>query len=150
MRYTLSGIYCIGGPSEICTQSAEVRLAVSGGQPPWTLGLPLFVLSLIDFLYLPWSPSTNIDILYFCQKYHLKETHKIIKKSCWFKIWMVFVGQILIKLRTSSIWGFLMLFLIVTYANVLVTTQWPLNHPPHLTSFVWVCVEWMSKSCAVI
>ena len=27
----LSGIYCIEGPSEICAQSAEVKLAVSGG-----------------------------------------------------------------------------------------------------------------------
>ena len=29
------------------------------------------------------------------------------KNSCWFKIWMGFVGPILIKLWTSSIWGFL-------------------------------------------
>ena len=29
------------------------------------------------------------------------------KISCWFKIWMGFVGPILIKLWTSSIWGFL-------------------------------------------
>ena len=29
------------------------------------------------------------------------------KMSCWFKIWMGFVGPILIKLWTSSIWGFL-------------------------------------------
>ena len=32
---------------------------------------------------------------------------KSLKKSCQFKIWMGFVGQILIKLRTFSIWGFL-------------------------------------------
>ena len=36
-----SGIYGIEGPSEICTQSAEVRLAVSGAQPLFTLGLHL-------------------------------------------------------------------------------------------------------------
>ena len=29
------------------------------------------------------------------------------KNLCWFKIWMGFVGSILIKLWTSSIWGFL-------------------------------------------
>ena len=29
------------------------------------------------------------------------------KMSCWFKIWMGFVGPIFIKLWTSSIWGFL-------------------------------------------
>ena len=28
------------------------------------------------------------------------------KNSCWFKIWMKFVGPILIKLWTSCIWGF--------------------------------------------
>ena len=33
---TPSGIYGIEGPSEICTQSAEVRLAVSGAQPLFT------------------------------------------------------------------------------------------------------------------
>ena len=40
---TPSGIYCIEGPCEFSTQSAEVRLAVSGGQPLSTLWLPMFV-----------------------------------------------------------------------------------------------------------
>ena len=37
------------------------------------------------------------------------EGHKqnLQKISCWFKIWMGFVGPKLIKLWTSSIWGFL-------------------------------------------
>ena len=35
---------------------------------------------------------------------HIQNRQKI---SCWFKIWMGFVGPILIKLWTSSIWGFL-------------------------------------------
>ena len=30
------GVYCVEGPSEIYTQSAEVRLAMSGGQPLFT------------------------------------------------------------------------------------------------------------------
>ena len=51
---------------EICTQSAEMRLAVSGGQPLFTRGLLMFALSLVDFLSLLWSLSTNIEILYFC------------------------------------------------------------------------------------
>ena len=34
---------------------------------------------------------------------HIQNLHKI---SCWFKIWMRFVGPILIKLWTSCIWGF--------------------------------------------
>ena len=35
---------------------------------------------------------------------HIENLQKI---SCWFKIWMGFVGPKLIKLWTSSIWGFL-------------------------------------------
>ena len=35
---------------------------------------------------------------------HIQNLQKI---SCWLKIWMGFVGPILIKLWTSSIWGFL-------------------------------------------
>ena len=35
---------------------------------------------------------------------HIRNLQKI---SCWFKIWMGFVGPKLIKLWTSSIWGFL-------------------------------------------
>ena len=35
---------------------------------------------------------------------HIQNLQKI---SCWFKIWMGFVGPILFKLWTSSIWGFL-------------------------------------------
>ena len=64
----------------------EVWLAVSGGQPLFTLGLLMFALSLVDFLFLLWSPSTNIEIFYFCQKYHLKHIYKIFKNSRWFKI----------------------------------------------------------------
>ena len=37
---------------------------------------------------------------------HIQNLQKI---SCWFKIWIGFVGPILIKLWTSSIWGFLWL-----------------------------------------
>ena len=78
--WTPSGIYGIEGPSEICTQSAEVWLAVSGAQPLFTLGLLMFALSLVDFLSLLLSPSTYFKIFYFCQKYHLKDTYKIFKK----------------------------------------------------------------------
>ena len=47
---TPSGIYDIEGTNEICTQSAEMGLAVSGAQPLFTLGLLLLALSLVDFL----------------------------------------------------------------------------------------------------
>ena len=80
-------VWYIEGPSEICTQSAEVRLAVSGAQPMFTLGLLMLALSLVDFLSLLLNPSTDIEIFYFCQKCHLKDTYKIYKNiSCWFKI----------------------------------------------------------------
>ena len=63
----------------------------------------------------------------------------IQKSSCWFKIWMGFVGPILIKLWTSSIWGFLWLPLWRSPGNCLckhagdhsVTTE--ACRPPHLT-----------------
>ena len=70
------------------------------------------------------------------------EGHKQIlqKISCGFKTWMEFVRQIMIKLKTSSIRGFLQLpfdaLLGVTYANMLVATQWPLKHTPHLSRSV--------------
>ena len=57
-----------------------MRLAVSGAQPLFTVGLLMFALSLVDFLSLLLSPSTNIKSFYFCQKYHLKDTYKIFKK----------------------------------------------------------------------
>ena len=61
------------------------------------------------------------------------EGHKQILQNipCRFKTWMGFVGQILIKLKTSFIRGFLQLsfdaLLGVTYANMLVATQRPLK-----------------------
>ena len=57
-----------------------MRLAVSGAQPLFTLGLLMFALSLVDFLSLLLSPSTDIKIFYFCQNYDLKDTYKIFKK----------------------------------------------------------------------
>ena len=57
-----------------------MRLTVSGAQPLFTLGLLMFALSLVDFLSLLLSPNTDIKIFYYCQKYHLKDTYKIVKK----------------------------------------------------------------------
>ena len=67
---------------------------------------------------------------------HIQNLQKI---SCWFKIWMEFVGPKLIKLWTSSISGFLRLPLWWTLGNCLckhaghhsVTTG--ACSPPHLT-----------------
>ena len=109
----------IEGPCEICTQSDEVRLAVSGAQPLFTLGLLMFVLSLVDFLSLLLSPSTDIKIFLFFQKYHLKDTYKIFKKCHFF---LNFNGVMLL------------------------TTQWLLKRAARLTSLVWVCVVWRPES----
>ena len=71
------------------------------------------------------------------------EGHKqtLQKIPCRFKTWMGFVGQILIKLKTSLIRGFLQLpfdaLLGVTCANMLLATQWPLKRTPHVPGFVW-------------
>ena len=58
-----------------------MRFAVSGAQPLFTLGLIMFALSLVNFLSLLLSPSTDIKIFHFCQKYYLKDTYKIFKKN---------------------------------------------------------------------
>ena len=43
-------------------------------------GITYVCFSLVDFLSLLLSPSTYFKIFYFCQKYHLKDTYKILKK----------------------------------------------------------------------
>ena len=60
--------------------------------------LPVFAVEpqyLLQYFLFLWKVSFEL---------HIKNLQKI---SCWFKIWMGFVGPILIKLWTSSIWGFL-------------------------------------------
>ena len=76
------------------------------------------------------------------QKYHWKDTNKILKKNtCMCKIWMGFLGQIFIELETSLVRGFLQLPL-----------WWPLGNDlwkhagghsvtnEACTSLAWVCV----------
>ena len=71
----------------MCTQTAEVRLAVSGAQPLFTLGLLMFDLSLVDFMSLLLSPRIYFKIFLFLSKVsfegHIQNLQKI---SCWFKI----------------------------------------------------------------
>ena len=68
------------------------------------------------------------------------------------------VEQILSKLKTSFIWCCLLLpfdgLLGVTYATMLVATQWPMKHALNLTSLSGACVVWRSEKligtiCAV-
>ena len=118
-----------------------MRLAVSGAQPLFTLGLLMFALSLVDFLSLLLSPSIYFKIFLFLSKVSFEgHIQNLQKMSCWLKIWMGFVGPTLIKLWTSSIWGFLQLPLLWwTLGNCLckhaghhsVTTG--ACSPPHLT-----------------
>ena len=89
-------------------RSAEVRLAVSGAQPLFTLGLLMFALSLVDFIVFAVEPQYLLQNFLFLSKVSFElHIQNLQKMSCWFKIWMGFVGPILIKLWTSSIWGFI-------------------------------------------
>ena len=121
-----------------------MRLAVSGAQPLFTLGLLMFALSLVDFLSLLLSPSTYFNIFYFCQKYHLNYTYKIFKK---FHVGLKFEWglqdqywlscerlpfEVLFSCLCEGLPG-------IAYANM----QWPLKRAAHLTSLVWVCVLWL-------
>ena len=141
-------IYGIEGPREIYTQSAEVRLAMSGAQPLFTLGLLMFALSQIDFLSLLLSPSTYFNIFYFCQKYHLNYTYKIFTKchaglkfewGLWDQYWLScerLPFEVFFRCLSEGLPG-------IANANMLVTTQWPLKRAAHLTVLVWVCVLWL-------
>ena len=68
---------------------------------------------------------------------------KISKNFMLFKIWMGLVGQIFIKLRTCSIWGFLRLPVWCPPGSNML---WLLKRAPHLNSLVWFCVVCRSKS----
>ena len=143
-----SGIYHIEGPSEIYTQTAEVQLAVSGAQHLFNLGLPLFALSLVDFLSFLLFHGTDLKILFlFLSKVSFEKHIQNLKKiSCWFKIWMGFVGPILIKLWKSSIWGFFLFACVMASWDLLMQTcWWPLSDywsvqltSHHLSGFVGV------------
>ena len=116
----------------------------------------MFALSLVDFLSLLLSPSNDFKNFIFVKSIIWRTHTKSSKISCWFKIWMGFVGPILIKLWTSSIWGFFSCLcdglLGVTYTTMLVTTQWPLkcaaNLSPHLSELPHA-VKWYMIRVAI-
>ena len=111
----------------------------------------MFALSLVDFLSLLLSPSTYFNIFYFCQKYHLKDTYKIFKK---FHVGLEFEwglqDQYWLSCQRLPFEVFFSCLcdgrLGIAYANMLATTQWPLERAAHLTSLVWVCVLWLPES----
>ena len=118
----------------------------------------MFALSLVDFLSLLLSPSTYFNIFYFCQKYHLKDTYKIFKK--------IHVGLKFEWGLSDQYWlscerlPFEVFFSClceglpeIAYANMLVTTQWPLKRAatsPHLSGFVFYgCLESLTELSAL-
>ena len=119
-------------------------------KPLFTLGLLMFALSLVDFLSLLWNPVPTSRFFYFCQMHHLKDTHKIFQnfyvglkfewgsQDKYWLSWELLPFEIFFSCLYDVLLG-------VTYANMLVTTKWPLKRAPHLTSLVWVCVVWRSK-----
>ena len=150
--YTLSWICCIEGPYEICTQSAEVRLVVSGGQPLLTLGLPIFALSLAEFLSLLWSPSTSIKSVYFVKNITHTKPSKIhvglkfewgLQDTYWLS-WELLPFEVFFSCLCD------VLLLRVTYVNMLATTEACTS--PHLTCMglcdmeVW---KFIGANCAM-
>ena len=61
----------------------------------------------VTFCLWYWAPVPISRFFVFVKSIIWRTNTKNPQKiSCWLKIWMLFVGPILIKLWTSSIWGF--------------------------------------------
>ena len=125
-------------------------LDVNGGQHLFIIGLSLFTLPLVDFLYLLWSPSTNIDIFIFVEIIIWRTHKKSFKNHVGLKYEWSLLDQYWLScqfLPFEVFFSCLCDFLLrVTYINMLVTTQWPLKRAAHLTSLVWVYVLRRSES----
>ena len=94
------------------------------------------------------EPRYLLQYFLFCQKYHLNYTFKIFNK---FHVGLKFEWglpdqywlscerlplEVFFSCLCEGLPG-------IAYANMLVTTQWPLKRAAHLTSLVWVCVLWL-------
>ena len=130
------------GSSWIVVTVCRGAVGCEWGQPLFILGLLMLAISLECFLSLPCGPSTNIDCFVYV-KHIIWRTQTIFLQliKCRFKTWVRFVGQIVIMLENLSFevffsCSFYVLF-VVTYANMLVDTQWPLKRAPHLQRPVW-------------
>ena len=99
-------------------------LAVSGRQPLFTLGLPMFALSLEHCL----CRGAPVPTLFFhlCKNIIWRTQTKIFKifHAC---IRLGFVGHKMIRL---PLWCPL-------WSNILVASQWPLKRAPHMQVSVW-------------
>ena len=130
----------------IFIQEDEFEMSLNSG---WLcVGHFVIALSLVDSLSLLLSPLYRHEDFYFCQKYHLKDTYKIFKKFMlveWclqHKYWLSCEC-----LPFEAFFSYLCEGLLgITYANMPVTTQWPLKRAAHLPSLVWVCVVWRPES----
>ena len=89
-----SGICCTEDPSVISTQSSEVQFAVSGGQPLFTLGLPISIPRILPVFAV--GPLYQYRLFLICFKDIIWRTQtKSSKMPCKFKTWMSYVRQIL-------------------------------------------------------
>ena len=94
------------------------------------------------------------DILFLLKVSFEGRIQNLQKNSCWFKIWMGFVGPILIlswELLPFDVFFSCLcdVHLGVTYANMLLTTQWPLKRAAHLTSLVRDVWKFNGAICAM-
>ena len=139
-------------PMEYMVLRVQVKFAHSLLRCGWlwmglfTLGLRMFASSLVDFLSrFAVEPQYRHQIFLVLSKVsfegHIQNLQKI---SCWLKILMGFVGPILIKLWTSSIWGFLVACVTAFWELLIQKCWWPLGDhwseqltSPHLSGFVW-------------
>ena len=120
-------MYCIEGPGEFWSQSVEMRLAVSGGQPIFNLALPVFAV----------GPKYQHRFFLLCQKHHLTATNKIVKQfHVGLKIWWGVSDKYRLIWKRLSFEFFLScrfdVLLGVIYANI----QWP-KGAPHLHRTLW-------------
>ena len=95
-------------------------------------------------------PVFAVEPQYLLQDF-LKDTYKIFKKfHVGLKFEWGFKDQYWLNCERLAFEVFLScLFdgpLGIAYANMLATTQWPLERAVHLTSLVWVCVLWLPES----
>ena len=122
------------------TQSVEVRLAVSGEQPLFTRGLPMFVLSPQYFMSLPLGSSTIVELL-FMSKVSFRDTDKIVKKiRVGLKVGWRWCDKFWLSWKRPSFEVYFScpfdILLGVTYANMLVVNKWPLTRAHHLNASV--------------
>ena len=102
---TLNGLYCIGGPSEfssVCWDAVGCEWGATsvyfGITYVWFVPCRLPVIAV--------ESQYQYQIVLFLSKVSFKgHTQNFQNNACRFETWMGFVGQILIKLGTFSIWG---------------------------------------------